>query len=57
MGRKRIAKATRTANKSSTNPQALTLARRGGWIDSESLAEMLKVKGLAKDYDGREHLL
>jgi endonuclease YncB( thermonuclease family) len=22
------------------------------WIDGESLAEMLKAKGLAKDYDG-----
>ena len=23
------------------------------WIDGESLAEMLKAKGLAKDYDGK----
>ena len=34
------------------NPQPLTLAQRGAWVDGESLAEMLKKKGLAKDYDG-----
>jgi hypothetical protein len=52
MGRKRVTKATRTANKSSTKLQALTLAQRGGWIDGGSLADMLKVKSLAKDYNG-----
>lgn len=29
------------------NPQPLTLAQRGNWVDGESLAEMLKKKGLA----------
>ena len=27
------------------NPQPLTLAQRGNWVDGESLAEMLKKKG------------
>ena len=34
------------------NPTPLTLAQRGNWVDVESLAEMLKSKGLAKEYDG-----
>ena len=29
------------------NPTPLTLAQRGNWVDVESLAEMLKKKGLA----------
>ena len=32
--------------------QILPRGRRRVWIDGESLAEMLKAKGLAKDYDG-----
>ena len=54
MGRRYIAKPTKTAKKSKTNPLTTPNpcpSSKEACIDRESLADMLK-EGLAKDYDG-----